>query len=350
MLAMKINGQNGGPFVSHRNIMNSSLKKKYNFIPLWIPRARVLLNPIAMFKLVKSIKKVNPEFVQIAGLQLDGFLTMIVCKFAGVKTVLAIHGSVQESMQIFGIKRWIIKNMERYTVKHSTFCYGVSDYVSSWEICKLSMNYFGTIYNISQLEDSNDNIRQRLKLMKNDIIIVSTGRVEKEKGYDILLEIIKKLKNQNNIKFVISGEGTYRSELQAEIKRLGYEDRVFLLGYQKNITSVLNGADIFVICTKHETLCISLLEAAMSKLPLVATNVGGIPEIIEDSVNGYLVNNFDIDIFCEKIINLSKNSNLRKQMGKNAFRTINKKFNDNTILKKLDSLYQSVLKYNSIKY
>ena len=343
MMTMKIDGENGGPFISHKRIMESNLKEKYNFFPLWIPRARNIINPIGMYKLIKQIKKMNPDIVQLTGLQLEGFLLLLVCRIAKVKTVLAIHGSLKESLLIGNIKKYIFYKLEKYTIKNATISYGVSDYVSSWEICKLSKNYFGTIYNISKFNKSNRSIKKELGLDKEDIVIVSTGRIVTEKGYDILWEVIKKIGKLKNVKFIIAGEGEYKKEFDFQIKKEKYEQHVFLVGYQPDISFVLNEADIFIICTKHETLCISLLEAAMAKLPLIGTNVGGIPEIIKDSINGYLVDNLDVDTFSEKLLKLVSDEKLRKKMGENAFRIVNSKFSESSITMKLDKLYQSIL-------
>ena len=344
LVALREGGENGGPFVSHKRIMESELRDKYDFQPLMVPRARKLINPLGMFKFVRTIKKFKPSVVHIAGLQLEGFLPLLACKLSGSKTILAIHGSSKEALSIKGVKRKIYEAMEVYTVKHADIVYGVSDYVSSWEICKLSKKYFGTIYNITNFEDvPQSSIRDIMGFSKEDVVIVSTGRIITEKGYDVLWDTIKRIGKRQNVKYVIAGEGAYKEEFENNISEAGYEKQVYLIGYQSDIASVLNEADVFIICTKHETLSISLLEAAFAELPLVATNVGGIPEIINDGQNGYLVENLNVNEFAKKLTELIDNSDLRKEFGKKAKKTIENKFSRDSILKRIDDVYQMIL-------
>lgn len=344
LITMRENGENGGPFVSHKRIMESQLNLKYNFSPLIVPRSRKLINPYGMYKFVKKIRETKPDIVHVAGLQLDGFLLMVACNLAKVKTVLAIHGSTNEALCVNEIKRKIITIIENYTVKKADIVYGVSDYVSSWPITNLAKNYYGTIYNITNISDEPINsIKNILNFSDDDIVVVSTGRIITEKGFDILWDAIRSVGKDNNIKYVIAGEGIFKEELEKKIIAEGYDNKVFLIGYQSDIASILNGADIFVICTKHETLCISLLEAGYAGLPLIATNVGGIPEIIEDGVEGYLVENLSAESFAYYIKLLANNQMLRVKMGAAAKAKIINKFSKDSILEKLDEIYQILL-------
>lgn len=346
LITFRTGGENGGPYVSHKRIMESALSDKYCFKALMVPHIRSLRNPAVLYKFSKQIKKESPALVHFAGLQLEGFFVMLACRLAGVKTVLAVHGSSTEAEGFEGFKKSVIKKLERYTVKKATVSYGVSDYVSGWEICKKSKNYFGTIYNISLPEMGKKvpevSVREELGISKDDIVIVSTGRIIKDKGYDVLWDVIKKGGRKKSVKFIIAGDGSYKKELEREILESEYNNDVFLLGYRSDIDGILSESDIFIICTKHETLCISLLEAAVKHLPLVATNVGGIPEIIDDTC-GFLIEKNDVSGFAQALDKLISDPSLRISMGNNAYQKVINKFSEERILKKLDGLYQSVI-------
>lgn len=346
LIAFKVNGQNGGPYISHKRIMeNEYLNHKYDFDVLWIPKSRAFLNPFFFFGFVKKLKKTNPNIVHIAGLQLDGFLLMLACRFARVKTVLAVHGSTAEALNIGTFRKSISKPLEKYTIKKATYVYGVSDYVSDWKICSYSKNFFGTIYNIPDdlvKTDDTSTIREELKIPSEDVVIVSTGRIVKDKGFDTLCNIIKRYKGRDKVRFVIAGDGEYKEQFEHEIKNEGMQGKVFFLGYRSDIQNILKGSDIFIICTKHETLCISALEAAKESLPLVVSNVGGLPEIV-DNLCGYLVDPYDEDGFVNALDELIGSREKRKTMGNNALNKVNSKFSSYVTEKKLDDLYKSVL-------
>lgn len=345
LITLKENGENGGPYISHRRIMNDEyLTSKFSFEILSVPRARYLINPIGFFKFVKSIKESKAELVHIAGLQLEGFFSMLACAIAKKRTVLAVHGSLSEALDIGKNKKRIYAKLEKYTLRRATVTYGVSEYVSSWDICKCAKNYFGTVYNISDFDctTKKSSIREELNIKESDYVIVSTGRIVKDKGYDVLKDVILKFKEADNVKFVIAGDGAYREELQKEITKSGQLHQVFLLGYRSDIGNILDGADVFIICTKHETLCISLLEAAIHGLPMIATNVGGIPEIV-DGENGYLIENEDVNGFVCALNELIKNTEKRNEMGLKAKKKAQEKFGKERIVQLIEQVYLETL-------
>lgn len=351
-LTFKDGGENGGPYISHKRIQESRLKDKYDFVPLIIPRARKLISLNSMRKFVGIIRNSKVEVVQIAGLQLDGVLVMMACKMAKVKTIVTVHGRMLESPSIKGFWRLLYNILEIWTVNNANLVFGVSDYVSSWKICKKSPNYYGTIYNLPPEKMDRelikrDKIRVSLNIRETDILFVSTGRIVKEKGYDILWKAIQKVDKNLPVKYLILGNGSYLEHWKREVYKNGYEDKVIFLGYQKNVDKYLAVSDAFIICTKHETLCISLIEAAMHELPLIGTNVGGIPEIINKE-NGILVNNEDVQGFADAINKIASNRILRLAYGKNAVDYISKKFNKNIILHKLEEVYRKVLEDENI--
>lgn len=345
MIAQRIGGENGGPFISHKRIMASRLKEKYDFIPLMVPRARFLLLPWNMLSFSQKIRKQKPQMVQIAGLQMEGFLTMIACKLAGVRTVLAIHGSLMEAETVRGVKRCIYSILELLTVKLADGVFGVSNYVSSWAICKKAKKYYGTIYNLISQDDlySEIDLRKELNIHSDAVIIASTGRIIREKGYGDLWDIIQMMSISDEVHFLIAGDGNYLHEFREEVCKKGFEDRVHLLGYIENVEPVLNAADIFIMCTHHETFCISILEACEHHLPIVASDVGGIPEIVEHGVNGYLVPVGDTMGFVKSLSELISSKEIRQGMGLASYQKANSTFNADNILNKLDFIYSDLI-------
>ena len=142
---------------------------------------------------------------------------------------------------------------------------------------------------------------------------------------------------------MIVGDGNYREQFESEIQESGLGDQVFLLGYRNDVDSILNASDIYLSCTWHETFGNSIIEGSYHKLPVVASCVGGVPEIVEDGLSGYLVDYKDIETFIEKIKMLVDDEELRGKMGNNGLLYVTKKFDPKIIEARLDELYQSVL-------
>ncbi len=349
LISFREDGQNGGPFISHKRILESKLREKYNFVAFYIPNARKLRNPKVFFNTVKRLRAEKADMALLCGLQTEGFLMTLACQCAHLKRIMVVHGSSMEAIGFSKTTRFIFKMIELYTVRHATAVFGVSDYVSSWEICKKAKHYYGTIYNIADFTQNFSeslNIRKSLSIAEGDIVITSTGRITADKGFDILCEVAKRFKDCGNVKFVVAGDGAYRQQWLEEIEKENMQNQVFLLGYRSDIDDILRESDIFVICTKHETLCNSLLEGGMHKLPLVATNVGGIPEIIDDGENGFLVQLNDIDGFVNALNKLINDTDLRKKMGTAAKNKIECKFSERSITKRLNDVFNYVLGVN----
>lgn len=334
-------GENGGPYISHQRIIESSLKNLYVLEPFFFPRIRHLINPIEFIRYVVQIRKSKADAMLVAGLQVTGFLLALLCKCSGIKVILAVHGSLTEN-NCSKLEKKVYEIIERLTIRMADIIYGVSDYVSSWKYFKNCSRYFGTIYNmVEKKQEKSIDWRVKLGIKKDDIVVVSTGRIVKEKGFDVLWNSIKKIGHTSNIKYIIVGSGNYLECWKKEIKENKFDNEVFLVGYQKNVNAILECANIFIICTKHETLCISLLEAAAKKLPLIATNIGGIPEIIDETC-GFLVSLNDVEGFADAIKKMVGNSSMRIEMGKNACEKIQKKFANEIIEEKLNIIFSGV--------
>lgn len=342
-------GRNGGPYLSHLRIVESELKNKYNFVPLYVPRIRKLLSPIGMYKFVKKIKTESPDIVHCAGLQIGGFLCVLACKLAKVKNIIiAIHGSNNESLDLTVSSKKIIKVIEEKTLQLSSMYYGVSQYVISWDhVKKYKDKCYGVIFNLPHEKVIKDykyqSIRKEFNISKTDIIIVSTGRITYEKGYDVLADALLKIDIKPEVKVLIVGEGNYLTGMKDKLKIMVEKSQVYFLGYRQNVANILSESDIFVLCTLHETLSNSTIEAGKQGLPSVVSNIGGIPEIIVDRYNGILIpinNSVEVANALKELID---NEKLRNTMGKNAKKVIEEKFSKKLILKKIDELYMSLL-------
>jgi len=354
ILVMLPETKKGGPYNSQKRIIESPLRDHYKFSSIYIPRLRNMIKPYVFLSLVHKIRKANPKIIHLYGLQIDGFIMMLLAIIAFRKRprVLVIRGSSKEAIDFNKIKKWGVGLLEAWTVKHSTILYGVSNYVLSWKVVKrYSTECFGRIFNYSSLYNmpfltkSKEELRVEFRIPLDAIVIISTGRITIEKGFKNLMKVITNNDWSPNVFFMIVGDGEYLLEFKKSIFLSKMHNRVLFTGYSNDINRLLGISDIFVICTKHETLCNSIIEAGTFGLPVVATNVGGIPEIIEDAVDGFLYNVND-DLKCaEKLKELILNEKLRKSMSKNILNNVNEKVNEMKISVQLDQVYHNAMNH-----
>ena len=352
MISFQDGGENGGPYISHKRIMNSRLQEKYGYIPYRIPQGRIgFINIKLLRNLMSQIRKENPDLVHIHGLQLAGFYYAFAAFLCKKPIVLAVRGSSDEAISFAKWKKKLVYILEKWTLRMSDVIYGVSDYVSSWKIIKkyAKGKMYGTVYNLMQLDHIVDNnevqkIKEEFGILEEDVVVVSTGRITEEKGFKILCGAIKQLKDKSNIRFIIVGDGSYLDEFKNEIRAANMEDRVIFTGYQKDVNPYLECADVFTICSLHETLCNSLIEAGAKGLPLVAPRIGGMPEIVRHNENGILLQDNNADCVAEAICKLCDDKALRQKMGANAEKYIKDTFSQEKIIDKICEMYERVLK------
>jgi glycosyltransferase involved in cell wall biosynthesis len=123
-----------------------------------------------------------------------------------------------------------------------------------------------------------------------EVCIVNTGRLTHQKSQKTIIDAARLLKNRGrNFKYLIAGEGELRDELQRHIAESGLADRVKLVGFTDRIADLLSIATVFVLPSYDEGMPISLLEAVACQVPVVATNVGAIENVIKDKISGLLI-------------------------------------------------------------
>ncbi len=206
------------------------------------------------------------------------------------------------------------------------------------ELSDFYKNYIGkkSVY----IPNCLDSIPTKLsKLDTNNLIAV--GRLSKEKGFDDLLRLFKKLTNKHsNLKLNIVGDGLEKDNLLLLAKELKLGDKVIFHGYQNKsyINDLLQESSVYVMTSYTESFGLVLIEAMSYGIPCVAyDSAQGANEIIEDSKNGYLIPNRDEEAMLKRIEELLQDEKLRKKIGKKA-RETSKKYSGEIVLEKWSKL------------
>ena len=190
-----------------------------------------------------------------------------------------------------------------------------------------------TIYNgvnlskFSNAADQRQIIRKKLNLKPSECMIFASGNLTQVKGHIYLIHAMKRLLAEGiDFKCFIAGQGELKESLHQKILDLGIEKNVTLLGYRNDIPLLLSATDIFCMPSLNEALGYSLLEALAAGIPIVASNVGGIPEVITDGIDGILCEPGNEEKLYLAIKKLWGNDNLRKEMALNGLKKVEEKF------------------------
>ncbi|MBM3252165.1 MAG: glycosyltransferase family 4 protein, partial [Candidatus Omnitrophica bacterium] len=202
-----------------------------------------------------------------------------------------------------------------------------------------------TIYNGINLEEfdpSTDGkiIRMEFGLNSDTPLVGTVGRLDWYKGYPYLLEAARKVvDNVPRCRFLIVGDGEKRKELEDLTNKLNLNDNVIFAGSRNDIPEILASLDLFVLSSVSEGLGRSIIEAMAMQKAVVATNIGGIPEVVKHSVSGILVPAKNADAFAEAIIDLIKNKDKALKMAIAGRKLAETKFNLNFNVEKIQNLY-----------
>ncbi|MEZ4547133.1 MAG: glycosyltransferase [Thermodesulfobacteriota bacterium] len=181
-----------------------------------------------------------------------------------------------------------------------------------------------------------------------EIRIVTIARLVREKGLEYAIKAVGILAAKNpglTIKYEIIGEGKLLDKLQSLAAEEETSDAVTFAGGmdQDYISGRLAESDIFLLSSVEEALSVALMEAQASGLPVVATKVGGVSEVVSDGESGYLVQPGDAEALAEKLDLLVKDPEGRKKMGMAGRKTVEEKYDIRKLNKKLVELYRSLL-------
>lgn len=191
--------------------------------------------------------------------------------------------------------------------------------------------------------------KERLNIPLEAPVIGTVSRLETVKGnrYFIasLPEIIKIFPA---LKVFIIGDGSERGKLENNVKKIGLLGNAVFMGQRKNIRDIVSIFDIFVLPSLNEGMGKCLLEAQALGVPIVATKVGGIPEVVKDGITGILVPPRNPKAMAEAIINLLKDKCLRENMSKEAKKWIDNRFSAEAMVNRISNLYEELTRSEAI--
>ncbi len=192
-------------------------------------------------------------------------------------------------------------------------------------------------------DEEKDAIRMRWGIKPDDIVIGIFARLEEVKGHCYLIDAARIIADEySNVKILIVGTGSLEKRLKAQVRALKLSDKVVFTGHINDITPLMNILDINVISSISEAICLSIIEGMSVGKPCVATNTGGIPEVVQDGYNGKLVPIKDTDALADAIQALMNEKELRDVMGKNGRDFMDTHFTASEMTRKLEEIYLSL--------
>jgi len=186
-----------------------------------------------------------------------------------------------------------------------------------------------------------EQIRKELYIGANDIVVGTVGWLRPIKNQSAIIRILPELlKKKENLKVVIVGDGEDRHKLEKLAQEHNVSSNIIFTGHREDVESLLNAFDIYIQASLFEGMSNTIMQAMSVGIPVVAMNVGGNSELVKDGITGYLVKPESSIVLIERILYLSNNRDICKEMGKNGRDIITRDFSINMMIRSNEDVYR----------
>jgi len=290
-------------------------------------------------KIRKSIKHIKPDIIHIHGTR-AGSLGRIAAIGTNIPVIYTEHLWTQQ----FQLRNRILTFahyfanwfLDMFTTLNIAVSHAVKDFMISSNISRSSK--IKVIYNGIKIS----NFQAKAFQSEKEFLIASVGTLNPHKGMQFLIKAIPKIKTEfPGIRLEIIGDGPYKRVLINETKKLKLKDYVKFTGFVKDVEKYLTRFDLYVQPSLSESFGLAITQAMSVGLPVVATNTGGIPEVVTDGKSGLLVEAADPQALTDAILFLLRNPKKAREMGKVAEKEAKLKFDLDSMIKELEKVYES---------
>ncbi|MFA6321091.1 MAG: glycosyltransferase family 4 protein [Candidatus Omnitrophota bacterium] len=309
---------------------------------------------VAFLKIIKFIRKVKPDIVHTHTAK-AGTLGRLAAIFSGVPVrIHTFHGHVLDGYfsplktKIFiFIERFLARFTDKLITVSESVCNEISGKFKIAPAEKCCVIKLG--FDLSPFLDNEhlrSDFRKRIGFEDNVLLVGIVGRLTPIKNHKMFFDVVKYIVGRSGVpevRFIVVGDGELRGELTEYVKKLNIENCVKFIGWAEDTASVYAGLDIVVLTSLNEGTPVSLIEALASSRPVVATDVGGVRDVVKDGGDGLLAGKNDIKDFSDKLLRLLSDSGERARFGAMGRALVREKYFKDRLISEISSLYEKTL-------
>ncbi len=262
-----------------------------------------------------------------------------------VKIVTTLHGT---DITVLGVDP-SLKNMIRFGIERSDRVTAVSESLVNQTRDMLNVDRdMDVIYNFvdereyRQREEAN-HLREEYGIQSDEKVIIHISNFRQVKRVQDVIYSFERIAEEVNAKLLLVGDGPEYSTVCQLVSELGLRERVIFLGKQENVSELLSISDLKLLLSSKESFGLVLLEAMACGVPCIGTNIGGIPEVIQNGESGYICELGDIDDISTKSVELLTNLEKWQAFSINGLRRVNQDFHSETVVKQYEQVYDELL-------
>ena len=313
---------------------------------------RPFKDTLALIDLTAFLRK-NPYHIVHTHNSKAGFLGRLAAKLVGVPVIVhTVHGFAFHDEEPLW-RQMLFRNLERLASRWSDRMIFISQPLIDWALKDhiVGEDKITKIYSGIQLDkfhpvksEEKDQIRSKWSLQKEEAVVGIVSKLWEGKGHTVLIEAFKLLKEKiKDAKLVIVGEGYLYDELFRRVGNNGLRDSVLFTGFQMDVSEIIATFDVAVLPSFFEGMGRVILEAMAMEKPIVASRVGGIPDLIDQGINGLLVRPGDARELADALERVLSDNGLAKKLGKEGRKKIKDQFSADVMVRSIEKLYRELL-------
>jgi glycosyltransferase involved in cell wall biosynthesis len=320
------------------------LKDKFGFTMHEIDFARspFKLQNFKAYKKLKELQKQQRFDLVYCQQPVGGLMGRLIGKKFKLPVIYVAHG-FHFLKGNSALKNFVFKTIEKKLAKSTDVLITINeeDYQASkeWK-AKYKFKIAGIGFDNNKYDNAHFDKEQFKKSLglKDEFVVLTVAEFIKRKNYETSLKTIAELKQQN-IKYLICGRGVLEEEIKQQIKDLGIEDKVVILGYRKDINKIMQISDAFLLPSYQEGLCLSIIEALNFGLPIVTSNVRGCKDLVDG--NGFVGEKNDYGYYANAIRQLIDDKDLYNSMSDKS-KLMAPEYSIENVKKELEDIYKNL--------
>ena len=322
-------------------------------IPVDFVQIHSLKNPFNIFRILTYLRSHSPDLIHTQ-LDFSDVLGSITANLIRIPCVSTLHTLDVIEIYKFSALRKSLRNLALRNLCTKIIAVSEKTREHHMQIGQLPKEKIKTIYNGIQLSrfqkrkpELLTEIKRKLNLNPNHKIITTIAVLREPKGIQFMIDaMISILENNPDTTYLIVGDGDYQSTLRDLVSDRHLENHIVMTGHRTDIPEMLAISDLFVLPSLGDALPTVLIEALASRTPIVATDVGGIPEIIEHNKNGLLVPPADSKMLASACLQLLINKDEADRLSDAGLKVANARFSVEKQVKQLEDTYIELIKPN----
>jgi len=315
-----------------------SLGKILNYFCGFLPSV------LRLYRLIKRLKvdlvHSNDSIILVGG---------IAAKIAGIPSITQIRDDISNPAQIVRLRNFVINHFsDQILAVANPILDNFIDF--GGDRSKSQVLYNGVDIEIFRPEGNDSNLKHEFFIPKKSKVVTHIARIDPNKGQDCIIDAATAVLNEvPSTYFLLVGDSNidkfkwYKKKVIKSINERGLGDKIIFAGKKDNIEKIINISDVVILPSSYEALPGVVSEASACGKPVIASNVGGIPEMVIDGKTGYLIPPHDVQALSSSLVSILTNDECAKKMGLEGRKYMEEKFNIVHLTQKLEIYYKDLL-------